>query len=57
MKQKKFLLTGLLTFAIASQTFAGSKIQIIHNAADPAAAVVDVYLGPALIIDDLCSCR
>ena len=52
MKQKKFLLTGLLTFAIASQTFAGSKIQIIHNAADPAAAVVDVYLGPALIIDD-----
>lgn len=49
---KKVLLSTLLLGAISSRTFAAADIQIIHNAADPAAAEVDVYLGAALILDD-----
>ncbi|MFM9027641.1 MAG: DUF4397 domain-containing protein, partial [Bacteroidota bacterium] len=35
---------------LPSTTFA--RVQVIHNAADPAAAVVDVYAGSSLLIDD-----
>jgi len=52
MKLKNYLLTGLLLSTFSLTAFAGSKIQIIHNAADPAAASVDVYLGAALIADN-----
>ena len=52
MKLKNILLTGLLAVAFSSSAIAQSKIQIVHNAADPAAAEVDVYLGPLLIIDN-----
>ncbi len=41
-----FLLTSTL---FAQQT---AKVQVIHNAADPAANVVDVYLGETLLLDD-----
>lgn len=49
---KKILLSTLLLGAVSSKMFASADIQIIHNAADPAAAEVDVYLGPTLILDD-----
>lgn len=49
---KKLLLSTLLTGAVTTQMFATADIQIVHNAADPAAAEVDVYLGAALILDD-----
>lgn len=49
---KKLLLSTLLTSAVTTQMFATADIQIVHNAADPAAAEVDVYLGAALILDD-----
>lgn len=52
MKLKNYLLTGLLLTTTSLTSFASSKIQIIHNSADPAAAVVDIYLGAALIADD-----
>ncbi|MBD3377092.1 DUF4397 domain-containing protein [candidate division KSB1 bacterium] len=41
----------LLTSTLFAQQTA--KVQVIHNAADPAAAVVDVYLGETLLLDDL----
>jgi hypothetical protein len=36
----------------AAESDPTSQVQVIHNAADPAAASVDVYLGDALAIDD-----
>ncbi len=52
MKLKNYLLTSLLLTTFSLTSFASSKIQIIHNSADPAAAVVDIYLGAELIADD-----
>lgn len=49
---KKVLLSTLLLGAVSTKMFASADIQIIHNAADPAAAEVDVYLGALLIADD-----
>ena len=40
---------GLTTVASAQQL---AKLQVIHNAADKAAAVVDIYLGSELAVDD-----
>ncbi|MGA0834108.1 MAG: hypothetical protein ACO3QO_06280, partial [Candidatus Kapaibacteriota bacterium] len=44
------LLLGGFSVALAQQPTA--LVQIIHNAADPGAAVVDVYLGDTKVIDD-----
>lgn len=49
---KKILLGALLIGATSTRMFASADIQIIHNAADPAAAEVDVYLGALLIADN-----
>ncbi len=49
---KNYLLSLGLLFCVSTEAFAGAQIQIIHNAADPAAASVDVYLGPTLILDN-----
>ncbi len=52
MKIKNFVLSFTLLICVSAQAFAGAQIQIIHNSADPAAASVDVYLGPTLILDN-----
>ncbi len=41
--------TALLPAPEADPT---ARVQIIHNAADPGAAVVDIYLGETLAVDD-----
>jgi hypothetical protein len=42
-------LVALLTQNLYSQ---GAKLQVIHNAADPAAAIVDIYVGGQKALDD-----
>lgn len=39
----------VLTVTASANT---ARLQVIHNAADPAAAVVDVYVNDALLLDD-----
>lgn len=44
------LLAGIQIDPLAAQSTA--RLQVIHNAADPSAAVVDVYAGSTLLLDD-----
>lgn len=48
--------TALLSLLLATFTLSAraqlARVQAIHNAADPAAAEVDVYLGDDLLVDD-----
>ncbi len=45
-----FLLITIFTFSLSAQSTA--RLQVIHNAADPGASVVDVYLNGSILIDD-----
>jgi hypothetical protein len=50
----KFLLVAASLVALLAQDLyaQGAKLQVIHNAADPAAAKVDIYVGQQKTIDD-----
>lgn len=50
-----FLLVGIWAVASTAPSFAQARVQIIHNAPDPGASTVDVYVDndPAPFVDDL----
>ncbi len=54
MKTKKFTLrTGLLMMLLfPTMLFGQARLQVIHNSADAAASVVDVWLNNTLLIDN-----
>lgn len=43
---------AMMLIALASQVFSQARVQVIHNSADAAAQVVDVWLNDQLLIDD-----
>ena len=51
MKNFRFLLLALL-MSVGALAFSQARVQVIHNSADAAAAVVDVWLNDALLIDN-----
>lgn len=51
MKIKNLLLAGTLLL-VSVQAFSQARVQVIHNSADAAAAVVDVWLNDSLLLDD-----
>jgi hypothetical protein len=46
------ILLGLILFIINVNAQTTARLQVIHNAADPAAESVDVYLDGTLLLDD-----
>ncbi len=51
MKQLQFLLLGIF-LSISSLAFSQARVQVIHNSADAAASVVDVWLNDVLLLDN-----
>ncbi|MBS1560677.1 MAG: DUF4397 domain-containing protein [Bacteroidetes bacterium] len=51
--RRALLVSVMLVALFASATSQTAQLQIIHNAADPAAFVVDVYINDVLAVDDL----
>ena len=51
--KKTLLLSFLLAGSLISKCFAQAELQVIHNCADPAAEIVDIYLDSNLVIDDI----
>ena len=52
MKKHKLLLAFMLCSGIALKSQAQAELQVIHNCADPAAALVDVYVNGNLTLND-----
>ncbi|MBN1446738.1 MAG: DUF4397 domain-containing protein, partial [Bacteroidetes bacterium] len=52
MKYTFSLFAAMLIIASSTLTAQTSRLQVIHNAADPAAAVVDIYVNGTLLLDD-----
>lgn len=53
--KKNRIYTGIIAMmliALASQVFSQARVQVIHNSADAAAEVVDVWLNDQLLIDN-----
>ena len=49
---KHFLATLATWLGISSAALGQAQLQVIHNCADPAAAIVDVYVNGTLALDD-----
>ena len=52
MKKLTFTLIATLLLSVGQVFAQTARVQVIHNSADAAAAVVDVYLNGGLLIDD-----
>lgn len=48
----KFLLTAACASLLSLSAYSQATLQVIHNCADPAASVVDVYVNGTLTLDD-----
>jgi hypothetical protein len=42
----------VLALMVSASAFAFSKLQVIHNSADPAASLVDIYVNDAILLND-----
>ncbi len=52
MKRSMWVVIGLLLITSINGMAQDARLQVIHNSADPAAAVVDIYLNGQLALDD-----
>jgi hypothetical protein len=52
MKLLHYLFIGLFTMTFGSTFAQTARLQVIHNAADPGAAAVDIYLNGTLLLDN-----
>ena len=52
MKTLKTTLLAVMFLLIGSTAYSQARVQVIHNSADAAAAVVDVWLNDQLLLDN-----